>query len=303
MSKGYGSAHGKIILIGEHAVVYGYKAIALPLLTGVVETTVEEAQRFYFESTLYEGLLETSPKALEAIRRLVFELQKQHALPPLKITVSTNLAPYAGLGFSAALASSIVQAVYDYRKLPLDDETHFHWTQFSEKIAHGNPSGIDATLVMSEQPLIFQKGQQTQEVNFNLNGYLIIGNSGIRGETKKAVDHIAKMHSTYQDTLNALGDLTEDMIHYIQKKNLKAIGNAISKAHRFLTLMSVSHPMLEEMIEDALTKDALGAKLSGGGLGGAVIAITNRHDTAKNIKESWEQISNKEAWILPLKAV
>jgi mevalonate kinase len=305
MAQGFGKAHGKIILIGEHSVVYNHPAIALPLLSATVECVVKKAGEDTLISPTYKGLYKDAPEIFKPTKDLFKSLQKELNLPALELTIHPNFMPYGGLGFSAALASSITEALYDYAKKPLTELKRFNWTQYSERIAHQNPSGIDATLVASKQALIYQKHMPSKGLHLHLPGYLIVGPSGVAGETKKAVKKIAStMHeASTQNTINQLGELTASMINYIQTQNLKRIGESMTQAHKHLTALGVSHTQLNSMVEAALSHGALGAKLSGGGLGGSVIALSDNQKVAETILGHWENITKIKGWILSLKEV
>lgn len=305
MAQGFGKAHGKIILIGEHSVVYNHPAIAIPLLSATVECVVKKAGEDTLISPTYTGLFKDAPEIFKPTKELFKSLQKDLKLPALELTIHPNFMPYGGLGFSAALASSVTEALYDYAKKPLTEVKRFDWTQYSERIAHQNPSGIDATLVASKQALIFQKNMTSKVLHFDLPGYLIVGSSGVAGETKKAVKKVARsMHEApTQIAINQLGELTASVVNYIQTKNLNRIGESMTQAHKHLTTLGVSHNQLNIMVEAALNHGALGAKLSGGGLGGSVIALSYNREMAETILDHWESITKIKGWILSLKEV
>lgn len=305
MSQGFGQAHGKIILIGEHSVVYNHPAIALPLLSATVQCYIEEALEDRFESIMYTGLMNDAPNTLNPFKELLKSLKDSLNLPSLRLRVKTNFVPYGGLGFSAALASSITEAVYHYANKTLTEQERFDWTQFSERLAHSNPSGIDATLVASKHALIYQKNHPSKPLKINIPGYLIVGSSGIRGETKQAVNHISSTlhHRSTQAAIKQLAELTDNVLNYMQMNDIKRVGEAMTKAHDTLRQLGVSHIQLDTMVNVALKQGALGAKLTGGGLGGSVIALSDTREIAEDILKHWKSLTQIKGWILPLKEV
>lgn len=303
MKEGIGSAHAKIILIGEHAVVYGYPALALPLLSSKVHVTLRKSDETYVSSALVEGPMHTLDETFDPIKKLVEKLLNVFNMNAVSLTIDTDIPINAGLGSSAAISSAITEAFFDYNDVSLSQETRFNYVQFSETLAHQTPSGIDAIITMSKTPIKFIKGESLKPFEIDLDGYLVVGNTGVKGKTKEAVNHIAQTINTpsTKALIDQLGVLTLNAISAINDNNLIALGNALTLAHDALTALGVSHPLLDALIKDSLSKGALGAKMTGGGLGGCAIALASNQATANAIQASWSLMSGQDAFILSLK--
>lgn len=302
MKIGIGKAHGKIILIGEHAVVYGTRAIAIPFFNTKVLTKVWENEENYIRSEIYTGSLKDARNDIESIQSLINELQLKLELPNLFYDIDSNIPVSSGMGSSAAVASSIVEAVYNFKDIELSDKTRFEWTQFSERIAHGNPSGIDAQTTTHNHAIIFQKNYGMLKFNVQLDAYLIVGESGEKGNTKEAVSAVRRLieEENKQGLINDIGIQVEECYESIISRDIVAVGNTLTKAQKKLKELEVSTKRLDKMVELALENRALGAKLTGGGRGGCVIALSEDIMTAEIIKNKWMKLTNKPAWILYL---
>jgi len=281
-----GEAHGKLILIGEHAVVYHEPAIALPFFPVSVIVRVEASEENSLNSALYQGPLEHTPEHLKHISQLIINLQKEFDLPNLRVYIESSIPVSAGMGSSAAIASALVQAIYAGVDAPLSLSERIFWTQRAERIAHGNPSGIDAYTTSFDSAWWFIKDQALQAFDIQLDAVLIVANSEIQGSTKEAVTRVAQRLSSDPSSMShikALGQLTHQARLALDKHEADALGALLTQAHRRLQQLNVSHPQLDAMVETALQAGALGAKMTGGGLGGCIIALAHSQDDAQHI--------------------
>ncbi|MFU8793185.1 MAG: mevalonate kinase [Acholeplasmataceae bacterium] len=297
---GVGQAHGKVIWMGEHAVVYGYLAIAIPLTSAHVMATIKKSTQTTISSQVYQGPIESGNDDIYPITTLIQALMHHFKASPLDIKITSDIPHDAGLGSSAATASAVVEAFYDLYEETLNSDTRYNWVQMSETIAHTNPSGIDARITMLDTPIIYGKNQPLKTITLDLDAYIVIGFTGVRGQTKKAVSSIQDIYNDHQtqNHIEALGNLTKDVISYVGKKNLLNIGLNMTKAHQHLSALGVSLPMIDDMVLLALSNGALGAKLTGGGLGGCVIALAQHQDDAKKISEAWKNMTEQKTWMI-----
>lgn len=302
MKIGFGKAHGKIILIGEHAVVYGTRAIAIPFFKTTVVTKVFRNDENYIKSSVYTGKLASAPSEIEAFKSLINELTLKFNLPPMYYEIESNIPISSGMGSSAAIASSIVEAIYDFLGISLTDKSRFEWTQFSERIAHGNPSGIDALTTTHDFGMIFQKSYGPVKFPYYLNGYLIVGESGEKGNTKEAVSAVKRLieEEDKKHLINQIGIEVEACYEAYLEKDIDKIGHSLIKTQKKLRELEVSTKTIDTMVEIAMDKGAVGSKLTGGGRGGCVIALAKDLKTANNIKEAWVNYTKQSAWILNL---
>ena len=296
------SAYGKIILLGEHAVVYDKKGIAMPLKSLKVTSQVKESTLNTIETSDYHGRMEHAPFEYHNLLKLIHALKKELRIDQVHITLESNFLPYAGLGFSASAAASLTKALYQYAHQPLNHNALFNWIQYAEKLAHENPSGIDASTVISETPLVFQKSKQVMPFDMKIEGYLVIAYSGIQGSTKDAVKSIAENINTSKTHIDSLGHLTEKGLKAIQNNDIEALGNVMNEAHEHLIKLHVSHEVLDKLVTQSLHHGAIGAKMSGGGLGGVMIALCTDLNNANHVKLELEKQAPK-VWIEQLRSV
>ena len=301
-SMGIGQAHGKVIWMGEHAVVYGYKAMAIPLRSALVKATIKPSDETMIYSQVYQGHIDQANDDIYPIAVLIKKLMQQFENYGVTITIESQLPNDAGLGSSAATASAITAAFYDLYETKLTQDIRFDWIQLSETIAHNNPSGIDALITMLDTPIIYSKGNDPKPIWLNLDAYLVIGFSGIKGQTKKAVLSIAKTYEQAETKkhIDALGKHAEHVISYVGKERLDEIGMHMVMAHEHLKALGVSIQPMDDMIDQAMSLGAIGAKLTGGGLGGCVIALAEDLKKAQMIQTAWASMTQKETWILDL---
>lgn len=299
-----GTAHGKIILIGEHSVVYDEPAIALPFLATPVEVTVEaKLGDSYLDSSYYQGAVKDVPESLTNIKKVIEAVctDLNQSIDALSLTISSLIPPERGMGSSAAVASALVRALFAYFKEPLDYETLLFYVDISEKIAHGNPSGLDARVTSSHSPLYYKKDTIFDSFPLRLSGYLIAADTGMKGQTKQAVQDVAQqMKHSYKKTkhaIEALGRLTEHARVSIEENNSEQLGQLMTSAHTHLKSLNVSNQTLDHLVETALEYKALGAKLTGGGRGGCMIALAKTAKQAKVIAHKLMEHGAVETWI------
>jgi mevalonate kinase len=269
------NTHGKVILIGEHAAVYGHKAIVFPLDQVGVKIEAIQSDVSYISSSFFTGKVTDLDERYVSIKTLISKLD-QFFNTSLHLNITLNIPLSAGLGASASLASAIVLSYYHFMQKELDDLTHFNWIQISEMLAHGNASGIDAFAMTQKHPFIYQKGHDFQTLNLSLDAYLCVVDTKIAGHTKEAVskirDHLLEDPLNINPMIESLGALTFQMEAALTAKDHDHIGACMTKAHHILKSLDVSHEILDELVDVALTCKAKGAKLTGGGLGGCMIA-------------------------------
>jgi mevalonate kinase len=269
------SSHGKVIWMGEHAVVYGHQAIALPLFQVGCDVDLTKSEKTYIKSSFYEGYVEDMDERFLSIQSLIQRLNQYfHINVHMNITLRIPLS--AGLGASASIASAIIQAYYQLCQETLSQEKHVEWIQQSEMIAHGNASGIDAHAMTLKNAFIFKKNEPIMPLKTSLDAYIFIVYTDIEGHTKEAVmkvkDRLLLDAFDTETKLNTLGQLTKDMVQYMKEKAHTHIGRIMTEAHHLLHQLGVSHPTLDQLCALTLRHGALGAKLTGGGLGGCMMA-------------------------------
>lgn len=288
------SAHAKIILIGEHSVVYGKSAIALPLTNLNVTCFIEKLDgECYFESSYYSGLLRNAKNEpfyiaiYEALSYLNQEMKN------LKFTLKSLIPAQRGLGSSAATSIALIKSIFAYFKTPISHDLLYELSFKAEKIAHENPSGIDCLLCASDVPYYFTK-TYSRKIKSSLNAYLLICDSGIKGKTKEAIKTVAKNYD--ENHINLLHQYSEYIDQHYNHKYIKEIGKHLYLAHLSLKKLGISTSTIDEYVEFA-NNHCLGAKISGGGLGGCFIALCQSSIQAENLKSLLHQKGVTSIWI------
>ena len=293
MKKGIGKSHGKIILIGEHSVVYGYPAIAIPLQKIEIECIVEEAKSSFF----YNNTNTLSVAIFTALKYLKKENAK------IKYKITSQIPQKRGMGSSAAVSIAAIRAVFDYFGKNLESDLLEKLVHTAEIVAHNTPSGLDAKTCLSDKAIKFIKNKGFSYIDLNLDAYLVIADTGIYGNTGEAVQNIKNLGSKADIPLKKLGELTDEMTKILtennesKKEKLDNIGKIMTKANTELEKLNITIEKTELFVKTAIENGANGAKISGGGLGGCVIALAENLEIAEKIKNSLTKCGAENIWI------
>ncbi|MGT2935952.1 mevalonate kinase [Streptococcus castoreus] len=284
---GYGKAHSKIILMGEHSVVYGYPAIALPLKDIEVICHI-----FPAEKPLTFDFYDTLSTAIYAALDYLQQLQE-----PIAYEIVSQVPQKRGMGSSAAVSLAAIRAVFSYFQKPLSDGLLEILVNKAEIIAHTNPSGLDAKTCLSDHAIKFIRNIGFETIVIDLNAFLIIADTGIHGHTREAVDKVAQFEEANLPHLARLGFLTEAVEKAINQKDKAAIGQFMIQAHDCLKAIGVSVSKTDQLVAVALEAGALGAKMTGGGLGGCMIALADTKANADKISDKLKEEGAVNTWI------
>ncbi|MGX7150762.1 mevalonate kinase [Enterococcus ureasiticus] len=304
---GHGQASGKIILMGEHSVVYGEPAIAFPFQETYISTKVESDTTMILDCHYFSGQLSEVPPQLKSVKEVINQtlsvLHQENTT--FKITITSTIPAERGMGSSAAAAVSIVRALFDYFDVPCTQETLLPLVNRAEKIAHGNPSGIDAAATSGNESLFFIKGQPLETFPMNVsNAYLIVADTGIKGQTREAVSDVAHLFEENKQSVSQhiteLGHLTKLAKQAILTDDAYSLGKIMNQAHVQLKALTVSNDQLDHLVITAQENGALGAKLTGGGRGGCMIALADSKEQAVKIAKAIELAGAKATWIQSL---
>lgn len=302
--KGKGTATGKIILMGEHAVVHGEPSIAIPFPEAAVEAVVcpldgpAELDCYYHQGAMSDAPI-TVANLITTIETTLKRLDQP--LKNFKLTIQSTVPPERGMGSSAAVAVAIVRALHDYFDRALTTEDLLELVGVSEKIAHGNPSGLDAIMTSSRTPIYYIKGQPFIPFPLKIRAYLIVADTGVMGETKEAVGDVMQLlkkePEKTQDALHRLGNLAKQAKTAIEADQPENLGQQMNEAQQLLKELTVSSERLDTFVAAALASGALGAKLTGGGRGGCMIALATEKETAEQIEQALIEAGAANTWI------
>jgi mevalonate kinase len=280
------TAPGKVILFGEHAVVYGQPAIAAPVTQVQARATVApgiglssgtilvQAPEIALDSPLRDLPLDHAIKQAIGLTLAAVGVEQP---PAFKIKITSAIPLAAGLGSGAAVSVAAIRAVSAFLGHPLADEQVNAIAFEVEKIHHGTPSGIDNTVITYARPVYFVKGRPIETFVIHTPFTLVIGDTGVASPTGVTVGDVRKAweaeKARYDDLFAGCGRIAARARSAIEAGEVGALGPLMDENHALLQEMGVSSPELDRLAAAARAAGAAGAKLSGGGRGGNMIAL------------------------------
>lgn len=327
---GYGETCAKVILFGEHSVVYGHSAVALPLKNLRMRATViaddcgsaanpasPQTQSPQTQSPLpldsqitlsclgFTGKLSEIPPRFSSIRAAIHAALEFAGWggESLHVATESDFPPERGLGSSAAAAGAVIRAILDYYKIRASEDEIFALTQSAERVAHGRSSGLDATATSASWPVRFKRGEFSR-MDICMRAWLVLADSGCKGMTRETVEALrAKLDAhpcevgAQLDDLGAIAVEAEDDLALGRTENM---GARMNRAHKILADLGVSTPQLDKLVRAACDHGALGAKLTGGGGGGCVIALADSADAAERVSAALRNAGACGTWIVDI---
>jgi mevalonate kinase len=303
------TAPGKIILFGEHAVVYGRPALAVPVMQVQARATVQKTGEFsgekWADSVLIQapdiGLFsplsriqaEHTTHPLDAVIEETFQRLGIARPPTFILTIESSIPVASGLGSGAAVSVAVVRALAALCNQTLSDEQVSQIAYEVEKLHHGTPSGIDNTVIAYAKPVYFMRnppsptgrgagsegnsGPQIQTFNVAQPFHLVIADTGIPAPTRESVGDVRKLWDTdksrWEAVFDRVGGIVVEARNAIESGDISRLGPLMDANHTLLQAMTVSSPDLDRLVLAAKSAGADGAKLSGGGRGGNMIAL------------------------------
>ncbi|APB01123.1 Mevalonate kinase [Nocardia seriolae] len=312
---GIGRAHAKVILFGEHAVVYGAPAVAVPVPELAVNVTATRSADSTDCQVLFSAVepdmvdrLTTPEKDLlepagQALRLLVanclevFEAEDSG----VDLVIDCGIPTARGLGSSAACARAVVRALADLFDRKVDEKTCFELVQFSERLAHGTPSGVDAAATGAVTPILFRRGS-SMPLTWGFDGVFVIADSGLASSTCDAVTELRerfdrdsgrRAYFIAQATRLAMGALRD-----IEKGSLPELGSKLTENHELLRDVGLSTADVDRLVVAAIGAGARGGKVTGGGTGGCVVALADDVEAALRISAELRSAGADATWML-----
>lgn len=283
---GRGSGFGKTILFGEHFVVHGVPGIA-SAVDSAADATVKKAQKginVTDERSGAKGYAEKKKlQQLESIERMLARMGMDPKEVALDIWLGGNLPGFSGLGASAASSVAIARAIAEEFNLDLSDERINDVAYEAEKAYAGNPSGIDNTAATFGGLIWFKKdlaggSNMIEQLSIREPVEIVIGNTGIVANTKAMVAGVAERKKQNPDKYAAIFGQAEELAHKgrraLKEFDLRQVGKLMDENHRLLQEIEVSCKELDYLVDLAREMGAFGAKMTGGGGGGCMLALT-----------------------------
>ncbi|GAA4444263.1 mevalonate kinase [Phytohabitans houttuyneae] len=328
---GTGRAHGKAILFGEHAVVYGAPALAIPVPRLPVTATAtrlpsagEGADQISF-AIAGPGTGSATPVEADDLRHLVAEFKVRAGVTErvcVDVLIDCAIPRGCGLGSSAACARAAVLALGDLFGRRLDARTVFDLVQVSETAAHGRASGIDAIATGATAPLYFRAGLARElpvamagegfpdaaragaAHPWEFDGLFVIADSGASGSTKEAVEMLRGAFErdprTKETFVREVAGLTHAALRDLGEGRVDDLGARLTENHRLLRDIGISTERIDTLVETAIAAGGRGAKISGGGLGGCMVALADDPRRAETIAGRLHEAGAVRTWVVPV---
>lgn len=300
---------GKVILFGEHAAVYGYPAIAAALADGC-EATAEAWPTARLEVAPWNVAFDAeqtrgdadAPELHRAFRVLLDGYGA--SWPNVRVRAHLRIPGGAGLGGSAALSVAVVRAIDDWLGRTQSVEAVAAAANQAERVFHGTPSGIDAAMAAGSGVALFRKGQPLEPIALARPLTLVIGHSGKAKDTKRMVDSVRQQRERDPKKVDAIFEGIESLANNartaLQLGDLAPLGHYMMENQRLLNCLMLSTSELEHMCRTAVEAGALGAKLTGGGGGGCMIALCAGPELATPVLDALRALG-KDAFLVEVK--
>ena len=292
------SAPGKIILFGEHAVVYGRPALAVPVtqVHADVEILDSPRQGIWIEAPDVDLRAELNRLASDhpiasVIHNFLF-LSRNSRFPNLEVSISSSIPVASGLGSGAAVTVALTRALSSHLHYPMSNEELNAFAFEIEKLHHGTPSGIDNTVVTYAEPVYFTKAQPIETFKVGFPFTIVIGDTGISAPTKESVGDVRRLwlndKARWESIFDKVTEISFTARRVIEQGYWEMLGELMNENHALLQQMTVSSTELDTLVAAARQAGALGAKMSGGGRGGNMIALV-KADAADIVSRSLQE--------------
>lgn len=291
---GTGHGYGKVILFNEHFVVYGIPAIA----SAIDKKTIAEVKKCNGNEFIIHDNREETPgykkEKFEQQKESIRRIKKAMGIDEcIEIWLHGSLRAASGVGASAASCAAIARAIADEFNMKFSDEEINEFAYEGEKAYHGNPSGIDNTCATFGGLVWYEKGKKMERLNISKPVEIVMGDTGIVANTKKAVEGVRERKEKYKEKYDEIFNEAKELVYNARNAlltmNLKEVGMLMNKNHELLQEIEVSSPELDFLVDIALKNGAYGAKLTGGGLGGYMVALTPGEELQEKVAKAIEK--------------
>ncbi len=289
MGEGYG--YGKVILFNEHFVVYGVPAIA----SAIDKTTTASVQQspsglvLHDERPATPGYKEDKKEQQQDSLQYIF--QAMDIERNLEIWLGGDLKAASGIGASAASCAAIARAIDDEYDMGYSVEDINHVAYEGERGYHGTPSGVDNTVATYGGLVWFQSGD-VERIDLDEPVRIVMGNTGIVADTKQAVAGVRERKEQQPEKYERILRQADELAHEARDALLAAdwptVGQYMNRNHELLQQIEVSSEELDELVDLAREQGAPGAKMTGGGLGGFMVALTPDEELQESVAAAIE---------------
>lgn len=300
------SACGKSFLCGEHAVVYGVPALAVPLpdlrAEAQVKSIIGPCRIMAPDLDLDLQVNPHDPDPHPLVTTVLSALGHfEQPLPDATITVSSQIPIGRGLGSGSAISAAIFRALAGFYGLEPAKAEELAFIHQIDTIYHGRPSGIDGAVVSHERALRFVRGEKPVFLDLPTGWSLLIADSGISSPTHLMVNGLRERYDQaphrYDLLMTAIGALSRQVEIALKTDAMRIVGRLLNRNQALLNELGVSTPRIEELAQTARDAGALGAKLSGAGGGGVVIALTQgQPEQNQEILAAWQAKGVERSW-------
>jgi mevalonate kinase len=296
---GEGRGFGKVILFNEHFVVYGIPSI----VSAIAQTTKATVKPFEGKGLHLEDLRRAIPgykenkfkQQRESVERVLKATGVDPSRNSIKITLEGDLVAASGIGASAASCVAIARAISDEFGLGLSDERINEIAYEGERAYHGTPSGVDNTAATYGGLIWFVRSKPNviDCIELRESIEIVMGNTGKVADTVAVVDGVRERKEKHPEKYDKVFRDAEELAHNARRAlenfDLKKVGKLMDDNHKLLQTIEVSCKELDFLVELAQDHGAFGAKLTGGGCGGNMVALTPGKDLQEKVAKAIER--------------
>ena len=272
MKQGKAFFPGKVIISGEHSVVYGEPALVASLDLGV-EALVSEGKlaKKWQEDFYLQGILR------------IFEEWQGKKIGDFSLEVESNLPQQSGLGSSAAFAAALIKALANFYGLEISQEELFDLTLKSEDLIHHNSSGVDPAIVVNQGLMVYQKGKAFEKLKTDFSGELFLINSGKAVEsTGEMVDRVSKIKNK-EEIIKSMGQVTDKIVKSFENNDFQP--ELLNKNQELLEKLGVVGEKASKTIAFLKEKGAFAKVTGAGGIQAGSGFILAFHDNSEKFSK------------------